>query len=624
LGSQGSHRSRLPCVSIPSWPISLRLSSMASPVPQLFFGKGAPLDATAVGKAPTGVGLPPPSENNGSQGKGPSMKGKAPPLVKGAGGKGPARPKAGSRGPPVLPGVKVPPGGAAMLTGPKLKPLFWTVLREVQQESLWASLEPPAPFDQAQLESRFKLLETKARSLTPGARTPRGSEDAEAQKRVRILDGKTSQNLAIKFKWLPPPDHLATVIDALEGFPDCLPSEGVLALHAAVSEQREPIEQLRHMDLQPADVVRLDLPERYLRMLGSVPLCAEKLACGALIVGPAHEVKDYHNAASMVTTCCRALRETELLQRCISTCFAVGNFMNRGTNRIGAGIVLPDSLLKLNELRSTLDDEDTPNSTRGDSLLDIVAQALVDDPRNAGRDAEALRTDVEELRLKVKAGRSVSLEEIERRSRSLCVEAERTWTGAQALPPSTGTSRLLDKVGQIRAEANDAHKLVKESQSEIQKTRCYLSAKDAKDEDWLTRWLSFLEQLERAFEKVKSTRGAGAIPKNVRTTALMSQGSKQLDAGKPPTSSAPPAVLSSEDLPMPTTQPVPARASTAPLLPAPLAPSVLQPRQQMYDEDARIEDLFKSTKTGHSGRREAAPRRSPPVALDMEDKENRP
>ena len=78
------------------------------------------------------------------------------------------------------------------------------------------------------------------------------------------------------------------MVDSLEGFPEGLPTEAIIAVNAALTEQKEAIEQIRQLDVGGG--VQLDLPERYLRALGAVPFCGAKLACGALIVGPACEV----------------------------------------------------------------------------------------------------------------------------------------------------------------------------------------------------------------------------------------------------------------------------------------------------------------------------------------------
>jgi len=224
-------------------------------------------------------------------------------------------------------------------------------------------------------------------------------------------------------------------------------------------------------------------------------------------------------------------------------------------------------------------------------------------------------------------------------------EAERTWSGAQALPRIGGIGRVLDKVGRIREEANAAHSLVEEAQAEVQKTLRYMSAKDTKVEDWLGRWSSFLEQLAQAFERVKAARAGGTNSKDAKTAALQSHGMKLLDADRPLTSSAPPQVPSPPGMSEPMSEPAGGRPETAPtsqqqptayvgvptLSPAPLTPSVLQPRQPVYaEDDVRIEDVFRSMKSGHATKREAAPvaeikhRRNPRAVYEMEDKENRP
>jgi len=231
------------------------------------------------------------------------------------------------------------------------------------------------------LAQQFALAEPSRRQAAGNA--SRRADSEEPRKRFRVLDDRTSQLLSIAFNRLPPPEQLTHVLQTLEGFPEDLPAEAVLALNAAVTEQQEPIEQLRQLNVKQVDLAQLDAPERYLWVLASVPSSAPKLACGALLVGPAEELADLRLVWGKVGVCCEALRRSELIQKCISTSLAVGNYMNRGTSRYGArSLVLPDSLLKLDELRGVVNagvaaDEVGGGDARAPSLLDFVVQALV-------------------------------------------------------------------------------------------------------------------------------------------------------------------------------------------------------------------------------------------------------
>lgn len=395
-----------------------------------------------------------------------------------------------------------------MTLGPKLRPLFWVKVPQVPAQSLWTDLVPPATFDQNQLERQFALVDSHvSMSSSAGKFAPRVSGPEESRKRIRVLDDRTSQLLAIAFNRLPPPERLVETIETLDEFPEALPAEAVLALHTASSEQQEPIEQLRQLNLPQTGISQLDMPERYLWVLASVPACAQKLACGALIVGPARELRDLRMAFQKVGVCCQALRKSGLLRKCISTSLAVGNFMNRGTLRSGAqAVVLPESLLKLDELRGIGEShqdssgEGRVEGNRGPSLLDFVAQALVNEAV-AGQHKELL-SEAEALLAKARAAQKVSLEDAEASCNQVCAIAARARHGLSDLPLTKGVSHLVARVRLICDEADVAATLVKGAKEELSITQTWSSAKGkVKGDAWFAGWTQFLEQFAAALAR---------------------------------------------------------------------------------------------------------------------------
>eukprot|EP00928_Gymnodinium_smaydae_P088790 TRINITY_DN72837_c0_g1_i1.p1 TRINITY_DN72837_c0_g1~~TRINITY_DN72837_c0_g1_i1.p1 ORF type:complete len:537 (-),score=81.58 TRINITY_DN72837_c0_g1_i1:242-1852(-) len=430
----------------------------------------------------------------------------APPPPKGK-GKGPP-PKGAGKGPPLPSGALQTDAAQEVPAGPRLRPLFWTSTSRVGSDTLWENLVPAVAFDQALLERHFALAESKA--PTPSERRVVASA-SEPRKRLRVLDDRTSQKLAIAFNRLPPPERLAALVDSFEEFPEGMPSEAVLALNSAVSEQKEAIDQLRQLGSQGPDVSQLDMPERYLWVLCAEPSLAEKLACGALIVGPARELGELRYAGMAVGTCCRALRESKLLQKCISTCLAIGNIVNRGTARSGArALVLPDSLLKLEDLRgiASENDESPAGNNRGMSLLDFVAHALVEDARRIEPLAfdvhSELRGEVEDLWGKVRAAQSVSLDDSERQATHVCNQADKCYKSLTTMRLTSGVRRIAERIREIHDEAHTAKTLLMAGRMELSKTQKWSSAKaNVKCDEWLCGWSSFLEQLAAAFGRVR-------------------------------------------------------------------------------------------------------------------------
>lgn len=515
---QGSSIGRTSVASRTSLP-----GGAATPAPKAAFSSGAcspkatsPLGGP--GKTPfAGKGCSPPSKAP------PGGKGKAAPP-----GKAPARLPAkalscvpgrtNSASSPVFRG-REQEDQTEGAKGPKLRPLFWTTTRQLDPQSVWNKVGEPVPFDRAVLEKQFLL--TAPRGTVPGVPgTPLGRSGSgdigqaslELRKRVRVLDDRTSRLLEIAFRKLPPPLQLSTIVDRLDNFPDCLPAEAVLALHGAIIEQQEAVDQIRQLSVAEGDLMQLDVPERYLWVLGIVPFCSAKLACGALLVSTAGELPDLRRSGEKVSSCCQALRNSTLLRKCLSTSLAVGNLLNRGTSRACAqGVVLPESMLKLDELRGVSEAEDV-SEARGPTVLDFVTQALVDEASGGAQGAQAaaclerLREETERLLSKVRGAQSVPLEEAELSCRKVCAQAQRAQQGLSEVTEKTvGCCRMVERVRKICEEASLALTLVTQAKEEQALTLVWSSAKDAKvkSSDWFALWGQFLDQLLRAFGRAR-------------------------------------------------------------------------------------------------------------------------
>lgn len=433
-------------------------------------------------------------------------------------GKGAPPPKSKPPGPGVAPlpprGLGREGSGPQAYTGPKLRPLFWQAAAQVPEKSVWGEMGAPVPFDQAVLERRFALAETRLllRKGTGTSSTSNlGSSAVETpRKRTRILDDRTSQMLAIAFSRLPPPERLESTIEQLADFPEGLPAEAIIALHAATIDHKEAVEQLRNLEVVESELSLLDLPERYLWVLGKRPLCAAKIACGAVIVGPARELPELKQACDQIMTCCQKLRRSDLILKCISTSLAVGNHINRGTPRFGANaLVLPDALLKLEDLRGIADAEDgssPADGTKGPSLLDFVAEALVQTAVAKSRDKQTqqqLRLEAEVLRDCLRNAAAVDLSEAEAHCRKLL---QTTDTALQLLTAcgSSSSSKLESLLQLVCEESKLVAQLVEKTKEELQFSQEWSSAKPGlKATDWIVSWGQFLDQFAQAIGRAR-------------------------------------------------------------------------------------------------------------------------
>eukprot|EP00931_Biecheleriopsis_adriatica_P004351 TRINITY_DN106034_c0_g1_i1.p1 TRINITY_DN106034_c0_g1~~TRINITY_DN106034_c0_g1_i1.p1 ORF type:complete len:584 (+),score=132.09 TRINITY_DN106034_c0_g1_i1:64-1815(+) len=402
--------------------------------------------------------------------------------------------------PPGAPPLPKASGGAAKFDGPKLRPLFWQPVAQIAPQSVWSSLVPPVHFDKSALESRFALSET--RSLTrkgTGTSSTSSLHGEESRKRVRVLDDRTSQMLAIAFNFLPPPEQLDKVVAELANFPEGLPSEGVIALNSAATEHQAAVEQICQLNLAESDLGQLDVPERYLWVLGTKTLCAAKLACGAVILGMAPELPELREACDKIRICCQKIRSSDFVLKCISTSLAVGNLMNRGTARSGAhAVVLPDALLKLEEMRGSSDSE----GVSGPSLLDFVTEAMVLDKVATKGDRQAqfqLKKEVEDLLHCVRAAEGVCVGESEASCKKICMAATKAQQGLGGHLVMPSVASLAARIQGIREEAEHVTQILETAKQEMQSSMEWSSAKaDTKGSEWLHGWSQFLDQFAQA------------------------------------------------------------------------------------------------------------------------------
>lgn len=428
----------------------------------------------------------------------------------------------GKGAPPGPPPGKAPPIGKpgivpslskaaqpAPYTGPKLRPLFWTTVADVPPDSIWTSLEAPVAYDEAALERQFEA----AASRPAAKRVEEGGSERKRLRTLRVLDDRTSQRLAIALSRLPMPGDLAQMVDKFDGFPWSMSADAVQTLAAALGENKEAIDQMQQLLRSDGeDPAMLDMPEKYLWELDRVPHVVKKLDIGILLVNST-ELPEWRSKLAKVGIACQMLRKSKHLSRCISTALAIGNHLNRGTSRAGArGLVLPDSLLKLEELRGGSKNggaEEPGKEQAGQNLLEFVAGALVEaEARNnepEGQVSNAVNTMLENVR----AAAGVALEEIASAVPQKIAEATRAAKAVAELEPTPGQQRAAAKVNQICDEANLALKLADGAHKEFERLRrwsCTKATAATKTESWFSLWVQFLEQLSRAIAKAQKER----------------------------------------------------------------------------------------------------------------------
>jgi len=421
--------------------------------------------------------------------------------------KGPAKGKGRGAGPPPRVDATKTLASKTVTSLPKLRPLFWQTVQQVPQDSVWSGVSAPVSFDAHVLEQRFALADARTKTVQRSAGHIPGEE---SRKKLRVLDDRTSQLLAISFNKLPPAEQLTSVVDTLETFPEGLSApEAIMALNSAFSEQRDAVEQLRHMELSESDLAQLDLPERYLWVMGHKPLIAAKICSGAVILGLAPELPEWRNACDRVVLACQKLKHSNLVRKCISTCLAVGNVMNRGTTRDGAkAVVLPDGLLKLDELKGRQENEGTGGTSQ--SLLDFVSEAIVWEAVMQSRSKQKrveLQAEAQDLHDALNAAKGVCLLEAESSCQKIAGASKKAHSSLiqeSSEMSDVCAERLKQRVQSIIKEAKETLERVVAAKSELKQQMEWFSAKaNITSSDWLSSWVHFLDLLSSAFLRIK-------------------------------------------------------------------------------------------------------------------------
>merc|ERR550534_1525509 len=197
--------------------------------------------------------------------------------------------------------------------------------------------------------------------------------------------------------------------------------------------------------------------------------------------------------------------------------------MNRGTARSNArAVVLPDALLKFEELRGLLDGDDSPRAgeaqIRGPTLLDFMAQALVDEAGVGS--VKALKEEADHLMVAAFDAKSVSIDETEASCRQICTESKKAQrllepavrasadSSASAALDSAAAA-LRDRVRRTCVEAEDTAKRAEAAKEEVAATQAWSAARGGtKGEDWFRDWGAFFEQLSAALVRARPPRPA--------------------------------------------------------------------------------------------------------------------
>lgn len=150
--------------------------------------------------------------------------------------------------------------------------------------------------------------------------------------------------------------------------------------------------------------------------------------------------------------------------------------------------------------------------SKGPTLLDFVAQALVEESAVAGSlfgkafsaSVEDLQRETQELRAKALEANKVDVDEAERVCREVCAASSKASKALAPISAHPDVARLAQRVQEVCYDAAEVTQLVKRSREELNSAQLWSAVKtQVKGSDWFSAWALFFEQLSGAFSRTK-------------------------------------------------------------------------------------------------------------------------
>ncbi|XP_071694438.1 formin-like protein 20 [Rutidosis leptorrhynchoides] len=321
---------------------------------------------------PGGGGPPPPPPPPGGGGAPPP-----PPPPGGGGAPGPPPPP-GPLGAPGPPGGPPPPPGR--LGGPgrgrgrggpavkksNLKPLHWNKVARVVKGSLWEELQrvsdaqSSSEFDMSELEKLFP-------AVVPKKTNPKDAEKKKASakpEKIQLIDMRRANNTEIMLTKVKMP--LPDITDAILAMDDTLLDIDQVENILKFCPTKEEMDQLKNFT---GDIETLGKCEQYFLELMKVPRMETKLNCFLFKIQFNTQLAEFKKSLNIVNSACEEVRMSIKLKEVMKKILHLGNILNQGTARGAAVGFKLDSLLKLNDTRSS-----TCKMTLMHYLCKVIAQ----------------------------------------------------------------------------------------------------------------------------------------------------------------------------------------------------------------------------------------------------------
>lgn len=214
----------------------------------------------------------------------------------------------------------------------KMKALNWNRIivdwrNTSRPDSVWDAFTDCAPYQSEEFEELFCMKEAVKKDAAAGA--DKKASGVGASKYLRVLDMKMSNSLGIMLSRLPPPTAIRDAVVA------CDESELNKEQIDAILKQLPTPEIIQEInDACGANPDQeLDKPEKYMKLIATIPRLAVRLQCWAFKLSFIDIVLDVEDDLIKLNQASKDLQKSEQLKNVIAVTISLGNHMNAGNAR---------------------------------------------------------------------------------------------------------------------------------------------------------------------------------------------------------------------------------------------------------------------------------------------------
>jgi len=222
--------------------------------------------------------------------------------------------------------------------------VFWTPVANTDENSVWGNLDvggASSALDMADIEEKF------AKQKTGVKKKEEGTVPAKKKKRVDVVDPNRSKNIEIMLSTMKlSPEEIREALHSYDQrgvFSDSQISS--LGAHAPTENDRKALLGFK------GEANELSKADRYMLSMCHIERLPQRLSVMLAKMSFSASVNDTSQLVELVCDASAEILSSTKLTRVFEYVLALGNFLNKGTNRGGASGIRLDGLLKFTETK---------------------------------------------------------------------------------------------------------------------------------------------------------------------------------------------------------------------------------------------------------------------------------